>query len=113
MFSKAAVVVLGIVVFSWSSELFVDHLLSPCISRAMAFPALRGRPASIDREIGAGDLRGVVAAQKQRQRGHLLDRDEFLRGLGREQDVADDLIPPMLRAFIVFGICFSTSGVQT
>ena len=43
--------------------------------------ALRGRPAAIDREIGTGDLRGVVAAQEQRERGDLLGRDELLRGL--------------------------------
>src|SRR2546423_1092276 len=32
---------------------------------------LGGGPAAVDRKIGARDLRGIVAAQKQSQGGHL------------------------------------------
>ena len=33
---------------------------------------LRRGPAAVDREVGAGDLGGIVAAEKQRQGGDLL-----------------------------------------
>jgi hypothetical protein len=54
---------------------------------------LRGRPAAVDAEVRAGNLRGVVTTQEQCERSHLLDRDELLSRLGREQDVVDHLIP--------------------
>ena len=52
---------------------------------------LRG-PAAVDREVGAGDLRRVVAAQEQRQRRDLLRGDEFLGRLRVQQHVLDDLL---------------------
>ena len=45
---------------------------------------LRG-PAAVDREVGAGDLRRVVAAQEQRECRHLLRGDELFRRLRRQQ----------------------------
>ena len=74
---------------------------------------LGGRPTAVHAEIGPGDLRGVITAQEQRERSNLLGGDEFLGGLSRQQDVVDDLISRQATCLIVFGICFSTSGVQT
>src|SRR6185437_2920084 len=51
---------------------------------------LRG-PAAVDREVGAGDLRRVIAAQEQRQSRDLLRGDELLGRLGFEENVVDDL----------------------
>jgi hypothetical protein len=95
MLSKAEVVGVGhccllLVYGSCSSTIFFHRAFQELVRISTA---LRGRPAAVDREVGAGDLRGVLAAQEQRQRSHLLDRDEFLRRLGREQDVVDHLIP--------------------
>ena len=47
---------------------------------------LRG-PAAVDRQIGAGDLGGIVAAQEQRQRCDLLRGHELLGRLRVEQHV--------------------------
>src|ERR1700740_2036791 len=59
---------------------------------ARSSPLLRG-PAAVDREVGAGDLRRVVAAEKQRQRRDLFGGDELLGRLRRQQHVVDDLLP--------------------
>src|SRR5579859_7295969 len=52
---------------------------------------LRG-PAAVDREIGAGDLRSIVAAEVQRQGSDLVRGDELLGRLRGEQHVLDDLL---------------------
>ena len=54
--------------------------------------ALCGRPAPVYGEIGAGDLGGILAAQEQCERSYLLDGNEFLGRLGRQQDVLNHLI---------------------
>src|SRR5229473_7353418 len=60
-------------------------------SRASLATLLRG-PAAVDREVGAGDLGGVVATEKQRQGCDLLGGDELLGRLRRQQHVVDDLL---------------------
>jgi uncharacterized membrane protein YfcA len=52
---------------------------------------LRG-PAAVDREIGAGDLGGIVAAQEQRKGCDLFRRHELLGRLRVEEHVLDDLL---------------------
>ncbi len=52
------------------------------IASAIVPRSLR-RPTAVDRQVGAGDLARRVRAQEHRQRGDLLDGDEFLRRLGR------------------------------
>src|SRR4051812_26771402 len=54
--------------------------------------ALCRGPAAVDREVGAGDLRGVVAAQEQRQGSDLFGGDELLGRLRRQQHIVDDLL---------------------
>src|ERR1700728_2388988 len=49
---------------------------------------LRG-PAAVDREVGAGDLRRIIAAQEQRQGRNLLGGDELLGRLRFQQNVVD------------------------
>jgi len=53
-------------------------------------PLLSG-PAAVNREVGAGDLRRVVTAQKQRERCDLLRRHELPGRLCFQ--VVDDLFP--------------------
>src|SRR6478735_10111912 len=53
--------------------------------------SLRG-PAAVDRIVGAGDLGGVVAAQKQRESCDLLGSHELLGRLRLKQHVLDDLL---------------------
>src|SRR5262249_42119664 len=52
---------------------------------------LRG-PAAVDREIGAGDLGGIVAAQEQRKGCDLFRCHELLGRLRVEEHVLDDLL---------------------
>ena len=52
----------------------------------------RRRPAAVDREIGAGDLRGGVRAEIDGERGDLVDGDELLGRLRRQHHVVDDLL---------------------
>ena len=54
--------------------------------------ALLCGPAAVDRVIGAGDLGGVVAAEKQRERRHLVRGHELLGWLRFQQHVVDDLL---------------------
>jgi hypothetical protein len=42
-------------------------------------------PSAVDRQHGARDRSGCVAAQERGQFRHLLDRDELLRRLDRKQ----------------------------
>src|SRR3984893_6268877 len=54
-------------------------------------PLLRG-PAAVDREVGAGDWGGVVAAEKQGEGCDLLGGDELLGRLRGQQHVVDYLL---------------------
>ena len=56
-------------------------------------------PATVDRNIGSGDLRRRIRAQKHRQRCDLIDGDKFLRWLRFEQHVMDHLIARQMTCF--------------
>src|SRR3984957_2443254 len=65
--------------------------LGEAMSRACEPRLLRG-PTAVDRYVGAGDLGRRIRAEKDRQRRHLLDGDELLGGLRRQQHVVLDLL---------------------
>ena len=83
------------------------------VGRIRGVKAYAAGPAAVDRDVGAGDLRRIVAAEEQRQRAHLIG-DEFLGRLGFQGSTPriDPLLGQVAR-LMVSGICFSTSGVQT
>ena len=70
-------------------------------------------PAAVHGQVGAGDLACRVGAQEDRERGDLIDGDELLGRLRASSTSLMTCSLVRLRAFMVSGICFSTSGVQT
>ena len=92
MFGKAAVVGVGHCVF------LVCRAFRRPSSFTVRFKSHIRRPYWAVQPPSTEKLAPVIcaascAAQEQRKRSHLLDRDELLRRLGREQDVVDHLIP--------------------
>src|SRR5262245_65705451 len=55
-------------------------------------PSSRRGPAAVDRKICAGNRLGRIGAKINSQVGDLVDSDEFLRWLRRQQHVALDLL---------------------
>src|ERR1700758_1578870 len=58
---------------------------------APAVAASLGGPPTVDREVCAGDRPGRIRAKINREVGNLVDGDEFLSRLCRQQHVALDL----------------------
>jgi len=73
----------------------------------------RGGPAPIDRKVGAGDGAGGSEHRYSASRRDLRDGDELLGRLRASSTSRLTCSSVSPRAFMVSGICFSTSGVQT